>query len=66
MHECKVAEHQSRGKHPFSERLCLTEINYLQFVFSPERTEVNGCSGSKGHLDLPDSTVFNSSWNTSS
>jgi len=33
-------------------------------AFSPVRTEVNGCRGSNGHFNLPDSVVPESSWNT--
>lgn len=36
--------------------------NYLPYFFIPVRTEVNGCKGSKGHFNLPDSTVLGSRW----
>lgn len=32
----------------------------------PVRTEVNGCTGSKGHFSLPDSRLAGSSWKTPS
>lgn len=35
-------------------------------VTLPVSTDVNGCSGSKGHFSLPDSTVVDSSRNTPS
>lgn len=35
-------------------------------VTVPVRTEVNGCRGSKGHFNLPDSTVLDKSWNAPS
>lgn len=38
----------------------------LWLLLLPVRTEVNGCKGSKGHFNLPDSTELDSSWNTPS
>lgn len=34
--------------------------------YLPERTEVNGCNGSNGHFNLPESTVLGNSWKTPS
>lgn len=41
-------------------------VNSCVKLALPVRTEVNGCQGSKGHFNLPDSTVPDSSWNTPS